>query len=249
MNYRSWTLHGLEFRMLMEHAGRDRLPFPIQFQPTADSGADYHRQRHEARGAVDRTMDDDLRVAVDTLVAPQVRIEVVGHRTSSGKVRGHAAVGHDVAVVLTQGPGDSEFSGGPVTVTLLESFRAVTAVLAVLPTANPGTSATMTVAEPGRAADDPQSPLIRRASRRTDDERFEKLFSSPPSCAGEILVCTGPATDNRFEDGTTGVNWVDFDGDGRYLIRHGSMLTVTPASSSDFAAHIADLVTRALWTD
>ncbi len=242
MNERAWTFHGLQLRMLMEHAGRDRLPFPIQYQPTAHSAADYHAQRHESSGVVEGMMDDDLRVAVHALLTPVVRVEVVGFRKPNGKIRGHAALGHDCAAVLTQRPGENDRSGGPVTVTLLESFRAVSAVLAALPSASPGTCPRMDVTRPGNVTGDAASPLVRRANRRTDDERYEKLFSRTPSCAGEILVCTGAAADNRFEEDTRGVNWVDFDGDGRYLIRHGKMLTVVPASASDVTSEITDLV-------
>ncbi|MGB6052879.1 MAG: ESX secretion-associated protein EspG [Rhodococcus sp. (in: high G+C Gram-positive bacteria)] len=249
MNGRSWTLGGLEFRMLMEHAGRDRLPFPIQFQPTADSAADYHRQRHEAAESVARMMDDDLRLAIHTLVTPNVRVEVVGHRSSSPisteKIRGHAARGHEIAVVATQQPADTDRSGGAVTLSLLEPFRAVAAVLKVLPPADGGTAPRMDVAY-ADASVETQSPLVRRAGRRTDEDRYEALFSRAPTCAGEILVCTGSAADNRLEESTTGVNWVDFADDGRYLIRHGAKLCVLPASTPQLVTEIAGLVGEAL---
>lgn len=250
MNERSWTLGGLEFRMLMEHSGRDRLPFPIQYQPAADSAADYHRQRHEAGEALARKMDDDLRIAMRTIITPTVRVEVVGHRWASPiateKIRGHAAIAGDVAVVATQQPADTDRSGGPVTLTLLEAFRAVTSVLKVLPPADGGRAARMDVAYADASTPTVRSPLVRRAGRRTDEERYEELFGRAPTCAGEILVCTGSATDNRLEENTTGVNWVDFSGDGRYLIRHCDRLCVIPASSPQLAAEIAGLVGAAL---
>lgn len=250
MNRRRWTFDGLQFRMLLEHAGRDRLPFPLQFRPDADSAADYHRQRHEAGAAVAAMDDDDLRVAVHTVVLPRVRVELVGHvRTGQAghvKLRAHAAIGHDSAVVLTQRPGSDDRSGGAVTVELIEPFRSVNAVLDVLPAVGRGSSPQIDVDRPvADTVTDTGSPLIRSNPRSSADDRYQQLFSRPPSSAGEILVCAGPAPDSRLTPDTTGVQWVDFTDDGRYLIRHSSIISVVPASVSELSAEIRNLVEKA----
>lgn len=251
MNPRSWTLDGFAFRILVERSGRDRLPFPIQYQPSADSAADYHRLRHEAGAVVDTVLDDDLRVAMHALIAPKVRIEVVGYLVAAGspgasgsvphKLRGHAAIGHDVAVVLAQAPGVDERSGGPVTITVLEPSQALPLVLSVLPDSVPGSTPRF-VADSQQAAHSDTSPLLRMDGRQTDNQRLAHLLSRPRSGVGEILVCAGAAADNRLTHGTTGVNWIDVSGDGRYLLRHGRGVTVLPASHADLNAEIRTLL-------
>ena len=250
MNDRRWTFEGLPFRMLIEQAGRDRLPFPLQFTPDADSAADYHRQRQEASNAVAPFMDADLRVAVHTVVEPRVRIELVGHvrvgQSAHQKLRAHSAIGFDAAAVLTQRPGIDDRSGEDVTVHLMEPFRSVGAVLAVLPDVGSGTSPRIDVDRPVRPTDtDSSSPLLSSTPRTTDDVRYQRLFSRAPSSAGEILVCAGPAPDSRLTEGTTGVQWVDFDDDGRYMIRHSSHISVIPVSTAELASEIRELVEKA----
>nr|WP_296777107.1 ESX secretion-associated protein EspG [Rhodococcus sp. (in: high G+C Gram-positive bacteria)] len=240
MNESSWTIGGLEFRMLMEHIGRDRLPFPLQFQPTAESAADYHRQRHDAATSVLAQLDDDLRVASNTIRDPHLRIELIGHTTVDGsspvKLRAHAAIRHDVATVLVQQPGRDDRSGGPVAIHLVESHRAVRMILDVLPQAKPGRSARIDLRPPDDAAS-----LFQSVSQRSADERMQKLFSRPRSSAGEIHVCAGQAADSRPDSEPTGVQWADVPGDGRYMIRHSSIISVTAVSVSDLGDEIRKL--------
>lgn len=249
MTVRHWTFEGLQFRMLLEQAGRDRLPFPLQFRPDADSVADYHRQRHEATTAVSEIMDDDLRAAVHTIVDPRVRVELVGHvRTGLAtheKLRAHAAIGYDFAAVLTQKPGVDDRSGDTITVELLEPARSVSAVLSVLPTVGRGSSPRIDVDRPAFGNNESGSPLVKSTPKTSAEDRYQELFSRPPSSAGEILVCVGPAPDSRPTEGTTGVQWVDFTDDGRYMIRHSSIISVTGVAVPELAAEIQELVERA----
>ncbi|MGA9870895.1 MAG: ESX secretion-associated protein EspG [Rhodococcus sp. (in: high G+C Gram-positive bacteria)] len=248
MNELTWQFDGLPFRMLLELVGRDRLPFPLQYRPIADSAADYHRQRHEASNKAQRALDDDLRLAVDIVLRPLVRIEVVGHtRTQNAgavKLRAHAAVGHGFAAVLTQAPGADELSGGRVTLRLTAASAAVNAVLSVLPSAQRGSTARIDVERPSDAA--PASPLMARVEPQTNIQRYEKLFARSPSGAGEILVCAGSAADSRPQEGTTGVQWVEFRGDGRYMVRHSSMISVLPVSAEELAAEIRRCVDESI---
>ncbi|OZF50146.1 ESX secretion-associated protein EspG [Rhodococcus sp. 14-2470-1a] len=249
MTLRHWTLDGLVFRMLLEQSGRDRLPFPVQHRPMADSAADYHRRRHEATTAALEILDEDLRFAIRTIVEPVVRVELVGHvrtgDTEHTKLRAHAAVGHDVAVVLTQAPGIDDRSGGDITLETMEPFRGVRAVVDVLPNVERGTGPRIDVSRPATEGDTERSPLLQSMSRTSNDDRYERLFSRPPSSAGEILVCAGPAPDSRLTEGTTGVQWVDFAGDGRYMIRHTSIISVIPVSVSELVAEVRGLVGKA----
>ncbi|MDJ0393621.1 ESX secretion-associated protein EspG [Rhodococcus sp. G-MC3] len=240
MNECSWTVGGLEFRMLMEHVGRDRLPFPLQFQVTADSAADYHRQRQDAADSMLAQFDDDLRVATNIIRDPQLRIELIGHTRTVGsaptKLRAHAAIRHEVATVLVQQPGVDDSSGGPVAVHLVESHRAVRMILDVLPPAEPGRSARIDV-RPSEGG----TSLFQSVSQNSADKQLETLFSHPRSSAGEIHVCAGPAADSRPDNDPTGVQWADVPGDGRYMIRHSSMITVTAASLLDLGDEIRKL--------
>ncbi|WP_072805050.1 ESX secretion-associated protein EspG [Rhodococcoides yunnanense] len=238
MSEREWTLAGLEFRILMERSGRDRLPFPLQFRPNVDSAADYHRQRHQANTRATDISDADLRTAFHVIVEPDYRIEMVGHtRTGSGytKLRAHAAVRHDLGVVLLQQPGVDDATGGDVAVRLVEYHRAPGLVLASLPACGAGRQRRLDVRRP---VGDSQNRLLRTATRTTDEEQFELLLGRERSSAGEILVCPGSSVDGRPDDTTIGFQWVDVAGDGRYIVLHGSTVSIVPAAVDELVSEV-----------
>lgn len=247
MNERRWVFAGLEFRILMERHGRDRLPFPLQFRPTVDSAADYHRQRHEANVRVTGIFDDDLRRAVHALIEPEYRIEIVGHSRSSGraiatKLRSHTAVRHDAGVVLVQQPGCDDATGGDVTVTLAAHHRAPALALAALPSCRAGTHPRIDVPRPVGGSD---AGVLRNATRTTGEEQFDRLLARPRSSAGEILVCPGSSIDGRPEDSMTGFHWVDIADDGRYVILQGQTASLLPAADRELENEVRRKITMA----
>lgn len=250
MSEREWTMTALEFRVMMEQFGRDRLPFPLQIRATASSAAEYHSRCHEASIGVATKMDEDLREAGRILLDPRHRIEVVGHTRSTSaadgsadvKIRGHAAIGHDGATVLIQQPGLDDSSGGPVTIRLVASYRAVNGVLGALPDAPKGTHPRIDIPRPSpNGQSTANSVVFDSATGSTSREHFDRLMGRRRTSAGEILLCPGKTTDNRVEKNLAGFHWVDNAGDGRYLVRSGSTVSVIPASDSDVAAEVRRL--------
>ncbi|WP_068430692.1 MULTISPECIES: ESX secretion-associated protein EspG [Nocardiaceae] len=248
MIQRQWVFRGLEFRSLMRSVGRDRLPFPLQFRPLVASAEEYARQQHDAEVLAASALDGDLRISLRVLVNPTYRIEVVGHHRRRGsepeKVRAHATVQHDVGVVLAQDPGVDDATGHDVTVTLVDSRHAARLVLGALPVCGSGDTSRLDV--PRRQADSNEA-MMRAATRTTDRERADQLLGRPQSSAGEILICRGASIDGRPDDTAAGFHWIDIDGDGRYIVRHGSIVSILPASPADLEREVrraVDDVTR-----
>ncbi|SNT16969.1 ESX secretion-associated protein EspG [Rhodococcoides kyotonense] len=235
---RQWRFRGLEFRSLMHIVGRDRLPFPLQFRPDAVSADQYARQRREADVLARSAVDDDLRISLRAIAEPSYRIEVVGHRRRRDgqvvKVRAHAAVRHDVGVVLVQEPGVDDATGGDIAVTLVDGHRAIDRVVRALPSRAAGTTPRIDVAQSQTSG----GTMIRAAAGTSSRERADRLLSGPQSSAGEILICPGASVDGRPDASTSGFHWIDIDGDGRYVVRHGSTVSILPAGPSDLDTEI-----------
>jgi hypothetical protein len=236
---RQWVFRGLEFRSLMHDVGRDRLPFPLQFRPEATSAEDYARQQREAGALATSALDDDLRISLRVIADPTYRVEVVGHHRRPGsdpvKIRAHAAVRHHLGVVLVQDPGVDDATGRDITVTLVDGHHAARLALGALPVCNSGDTPQLDVP---RGQPVPGGTMVHAASRTSDAERADRLLGRPQSSAGEILICTGASVDGRPDDTMTGFHWIDIDGDGRYVVRHGSTVSILPASQADLEREV-----------
>lgn len=244
----NWTMDGIDFMMLCSRFGRDRLPYPLAVTIDVDTQDRYQLLRREASARIDALMDDDLGTAVRAFVDPIVRIECRGDTTDPrrGTVRAHAAVRHDVAVVLTQQPGPDASSGGAVTIELISPAQAPDRVLGSLPASAAGRRPTMRLERAGATTTSGGRHLSTATRDATADEQFQAFFHRPRSAAGEIIVARGKTYDNRRDTDAVAFFWMDFDRDGRYIVYSEDTIDILPADSAGLASEIGHHMAVAL---
>ncbi|MBQ7803655.1 ESX secretion-associated protein EspG, partial [Rhodococcus sp. (in: high G+C Gram-positive bacteria)] len=60
MTTMQWQFTGLEFQILWEAVGRDRLPYPLRFRPTAETMNELTEERRRAGAHLAWLLDDRL---------------------------------------------------------------------------------------------------------------------------------------------------------------------------------------------
>lgn len=241
-------MSGIDFMMLCSRFGRDRLPYPLAVIIDVDTEDRYQLLRREASARIDALMDDDLGAALRTLVDPAVRIECRCDTIDlhNETIRAHAAVRHDVAVVLTQQPVPDASSGGAVTITLTSPAQACARVLEFIPANAAGRRPTMRLERFTATATPGGSHLSTATRGATADEQFRTFFDRPRSAVGEVIVARGRTYDNRRDSDAVSLFWMDFEGDGRYIVYSEDTIDVLPADTAGLASEIGHHLAVAL---
>ncbi|MFF0528612.1 ESX secretion-associated protein EspG [Nocardia amikacinitolerans] len=103
-------------------------------------------------------------------------------------------------------------------------------------------------AQPGRlgAMREPQDAVLTTETAETPATngqrgaaRFRQTLRKPVDCRGFITVTVDP--DNPMSPPTRHRTWLDFTGDGRYLLTTSHDLILTPVSDDDFAVQLLRL--------
>ncbi|MFC4605201.1 ESX secretion-associated protein EspG [Rhodococcus kronopolitis] len=245
MSRGSWQLSALEFAVLWERLGRDRLPYPFRFRGTAGTLAQFQAQRAEAARRVLARIDEPMYEALTALAEPAVRIELCGLHGDrfESMVRVHAGIRCGWATVAVQQPGSDPHAGADVRLTVVPACDVGTAVVRAVPPVSPGRHPAVSV---------PRVPSLARrgtvmspAARRPGGDRREEFFTRPRTGLGEVTVFAGPAYDNRPGGDGDGFHWIDLAEDGRYLVHGAETVHARPAGHADLAAQLLPLVAAA----
>jgi hypothetical protein len=239
-----WTVRGMDFAMLCSRFGRDRLPYPLAVTVDVDTEDQLRRLRHEASARLDTLVDERLEAAIAAVIDPVVRIECRcdTHALGQSSVRIHAAVTHDLAVVLTQRPGPD----CSVTIDTVTPTSAPVRIADSVPTVQAGRRAADTLEHPCTATTSGGAILSTATRNATADEKFEAFFARPRSAVGEVIVARGATYDHRRDTDAVSFFWMDFDGDGRYLVRSHASIDVVPADHTRLVAEIGRQLESAL---
>ncbi len=239
---------GIDFMLLCSRFGRDRLPYPLVVAIDVDTEDQHQRLRREASARIDALMDDDLGAAMRTLVDPIARIECRGDARDPRyrAIRAHAAVRHDMAVVLIQEPGPDATSGGAVTIELTDPSLAPARVLASMPADTAGNLPATRLERAGTPALAGGSHLSTATRGATESEKFRTFFERPRSAVGEIIVARGKTYDNRRDTDAVAFFWMDFERDGRYIVYSEDSIDILPADTAGLASEIGQHMAVAL---
>ncbi len=239
---------GIDFMMLCSRFGRDRLPYPLSVTIDVDTADELREVRSQASARIDAMMNEELDAAVRTLVEPAVRIECRGETTESrfGIIRSHAAIRHDVAVVLTQQPGPDATSGGAVTIELVSPAHAPARVLAAVPNTAAGRHPAARLERATAPASSGGAGLSTATRGATADEQIRMFFARPRSAVGEIIIARGKTYDNRRDADAVSFFWMDFERDGRYIVHSDESIDIAPADTAGLASEIGRHVAVAL---
>ncbi|MFI6431401.1 ESX secretion-associated protein EspG [Rhodococcus oryzae] len=236
-----WRLTALEFTVLWERFGRDRLPYPFQFRGTAATDEEFRADRRAAAQRVVPMLDERLYEALVALAEPVVRIELCGFRGAGleSMIRMHAGIGQSVAAVAVQLPGPDLHAGADVLLASAPVAQVGTFVAQSIPAVAAGRRRGVSVP---RSVAPASGSLMQSASRARGNEERDEFFRRPRTGLGEITVFAGPAYDNRPTGDGQGFHWMDFADDGRYLVRGSDIVSALPARGEDIAAEVQRLV-------
>ncbi|MFC8046233.1 ESX secretion-associated protein EspG [Nocardia sp. NPDC057353] len=236
-----WRFTGLEFELLWNAYGRDRLPYPLRYRPEPMDFRDLRQLREAAVTTLTDMYAVELERALDVLLEPDVRIEVTGldHTDPARLVRFHGAIRANAGTALTQEPGPAPDTGADIVLRYGQAKQVPAAAVAALPARRPGTQ---------------PSIHLPRVDIRTDRDRplrspdgaiarLDRVFARPRQALGEVAVFPGSALDARPTPGD-GFWWMDYD-DGRYLVRTGDPIEAAPLGADAMVAEIERRAVRA----
>ncbi|MGW5754227.1 ESX secretion-associated protein EspG [Nocardia rhamnosiphila] len=234
MNEFGWQLDGYEFTLALEAMGRDRLPYPLEYQPHRMAHYDdFRRYRQQCARRLQPVFDERLHRALTVLLEPEIRVEVYGVHgpQPNTAVRMHAGVIGRVAVLARQLPGAARESGGDIVLTQLRTAQLAAQLVAGLPLVAPGRH------QPIRARrSDLNAPVYsRHPTRLSPAEDLQRFFRRSRTGTGEITVYPGYTVDTRPTGDGYAFLWLDYPDDGRYLLHNHNTddFTLTPGPADE----------------
>ncbi|MEU6585155.1 ESX secretion-associated protein EspG [Nocardia sp. NPDC046763] len=230
-----WILTPDEFAMLWtRETDLERRPYPLDTTPSAPENLDGAAQFGPitpggAPARFLRRTDPDLAAAL-TLCArtDPTTVTLYGERTAGPEARrilAFAAVAQQRVGILVSLP-------DAVTVSLCPAEQLGRELVEVIGSAPPGRL------EPLR---EPQQAVLYPDADGTGAEadRFRRKLREPVDGRGFITVTVEPA--NPLSPPTRHRTWLDFSGDGRYLLTTAADLTLTPVTDEELAAQLVQL--------
>lgn len=252
---RVWTLSALELMVLWHAIGRDVLPYPLRYRSVEDTAEAYEHAYKTAAARLRTVFDEDLYGPLRVLVEPEARIEVAGFAgatppvppradaTPTSRVRMHAAVTGQSAVLVTQDPTPDVDRGGNVRIMFTSARTLARRILSAIPPAPRGSGpeiridrATLENGDDGPFTgffDDTPQPARREAHR---------FFERPRGSVVHLAVYPGGAYDHRPAPARD-FHLIDYP-DGRYRVRATATVQVTPADTADLITHLQGLLDR-----
>ncbi|WP_433662895.1 ESX secretion-associated protein EspG [Nocardia sp. CA-128927] len=227
----SWTFTPDEFAHLWRETDQDRHPYPLRILETARTEDEADRLRATLNERLPLGADPDLSACLRILAAPHTRIVAIGGtHTPGSEIRLLAAAIFDRAVLAVQEPGTTPDFGGRVRLSIGHSGKLGVRIAGLLPDAPPGR-------EPARVA---PTDAVRDeetvVAQQPIAPRIRKLLLKPHSAEGHIRI--EPALDRPTPAPPIHYTWFDVKGDGRYLIRAGKEVHITPASAEQIGAQL-----------
>ncbi|MBF6355467.1 ESX secretion-associated protein EspG [Nocardia higoensis] len=238
-----WTWEPDDFAALWLRDGMDRFPRPLRYLSRFKTRTPFESHAAQVRARYDRDEHETIRLALHTLTAAQLRIEVLGGSTATrrGRVREYRIVGGRTAhhaVVLAQSAVDGV--DGSVHVRLLPAESLATRLATLLPPCDPGREPATTVHSAELSAGAGHA-----SARRSPRENYERIAGRPADGGGNAGLLVGSVLSRPapwFQ-----AQWYDIAGDGRYLeTRTREHVAVRPATARDIAGCYAGWIERAL---
>ncbi|WP_328398095.1 ESX secretion-associated protein EspG [Nocardia sp. NBC_00416] len=243
-----WTWEPDDFAALWYSDAYDRFPSPLRYTSRFAFNDDARAHRLAVRAGYTREELAGIQVALDTLGASELRIEILGatsaHKRSTGPgdMRKYRIVGARTeahAVTFSQAGTDTEH--GPIHVRLFRPETLAARLVSALPVCVPGTAepATFHPEDLGPRGDD----YFEDGRRTRAREQYRRLLGRKADGGGCAVLLTG-----RFDaaaEPSRVLEWYDIAGDGRYTEQRGAHVTVRPATPAEFTRHFTTWLDRA----
>ncbi|MGV9721684.1 ESX secretion-associated protein EspG [Nocardia beijingensis] len=218
----------------------DRRPYPVNMVPsaTARTESEHHALRLPQRFA--RQADPDLAAALMLCARNDATtITVSGERTAlarngdgaeSERILAFAAVVHNHASILVATP-------ERVSVQMCHARAVGERLVQVIGPGRPGRLAPMREPQDAVLDADRTEPFVTNGHRGA--AKFRQVLRKPVDGRGFITVTVEP--ENPMSPPTRHRTWLDFTGDGRYLLTTAHDLVLTPVSDEEFATQLLRL--------
>ncbi|MGB3772076.1 MAG: ESX secretion-associated protein EspG [Rhodococcus sp. (in: high G+C Gram-positive bacteria)] len=237
----AWDLTSLEFSVLLNNLGRDRVPFPFSWWAPVRTADELGVARRDAEN---RVADDSLADSVGLLHDQGgLHVTVCGTDASDRRVRVRAAMSADGAraVVVHQDPGPSPDRGGAIHVAAVTARAVAATIAAALPLGKPGALPASSVGRAELLAG-PDSYL--HGSAGDDDRhRVSSVLNGSRDGLGEVVLGRAVDVDGPLNV-LEGWRWVDVVGDGRYLLTASDVVGIEPATPAAMTSALVDAITQ-----
>ncbi|MEV6278253.1 ESX secretion-associated protein EspG [Nocardia sp. NPDC051832] len=152
------------------------------------------------------------------------------------------AISGNIAVVAAQRPGAVPDHGGDIRLFVTTPKSLASRVVSMLPKESPGALARLT-APLAKVTEDSRDMVTMQVAGPTTPARIRKLLNHPRDGIGQIVVSLRrPGGDLR----PFGVLcWIDVRADGRYTVRTGADVDVTPVDAEGFRDALRPMLTAA----
>ncbi|WP_067463519.1 ESX secretion-associated protein EspG [Nocardia amamiensis] len=236
-----WVLTPDEFtHVWTNETSLDRRPYPVNMVPAATvrTESEYRALRLPQRFA--RQADPDLAAALMlcarndattiTVSGERGTLSRDGNAAQVERILAFAAVVHNHAGILVATP-------EKVTVLMCHARAVGERLVQIIGSARAGKLAPMREPQDAVLSPDRTEPFVTNGLRGA--ARFRQTLRKPVDGRGFITVTVQP--DNPMSPPTRHRTWLDFTGDGRYLLTTAHDLILTPVSDEEFAAQLLRL--------
>ncbi|MFF0489576.1 ESX secretion-associated protein EspG [Nocardia sp. NPDC003482] len=229
-----WVLTPDEFtHVWATETGLDRRPYPVNMIPATTARTESEYAALGLRHRYARNTDPDLTAALLLCArGDATTITISGERTGAEpeRVLAFAAVVHQHAGILIAKP--------DAVVVLVCHARALGAKLVeVIGSAPPGQQGPLR--EPQEAVLELEGMPPYSGPSHRGAARFRRKLRESVDSRGFITVTVAP--DNPMSPPTRYRTWLDFTGDGRYLLTTAADLILSPVTDAELAAQLARL--------
>ncbi|MEV0359671.1 ESX secretion-associated protein EspG [Nocardia sp. NPDC050697] len=267
------TLTPDQFALAWSRTDGDRIPYPLAVRLSAADNVQRTAQLPALHRWCDEHLDADLEAALRVLARPALRAEVFGYglaATAAGRsaegveqrprdldsglgppIRVLGAVAGDIAVVAAQAPGSAPDRGGDIRISVGSARTFAARVITPLPRNGAGTLPPLT-APLARVTEDSRDLVTMPVSGPSVPARIRRLLRAPREGIGQIVVSVRRDAGALAPFGV--LCWIDVAGDGRYTVRTGAEVEITPVTAESFAGRLRPMLTaagrvtpRALW--
>ncbi|MBB5918660.1 hypothetical protein BJY24_007572 [Nocardia transvalensis] len=233
----TWSFTPDEFAHIWRETDLDRHPFPLRILETPRTEDEAVALRRTLESRLPLRSDPDLSACLRILARPQTRVVAIGGRHTPGsEIRVLGAAVYDHAVLAVQDPGGSRDFGGRVHISIGHRAKLGARIAALLPEAPAGREPARTA--PTEAVRDEETVV----STQPLAPRIRRLLLRPHTAEGHIRI--EPSLDRENPPAPVYYTWIDVADDGRYLIRAGNEVHVTPASIQQIATHLQKRMAR-----
>jgi ESX secretion-associated protein EspG len=208
----------------------DRRPYPVNMAPAATVRTESEQAALRLRHRFARNADPDLTATLLLCARTDATTITLSGENGAERILAFAAVVHNHAGILVAGP-------DRVTVIVCHAKKLGWQLVEIIGSAPAGRLGPMR--EPQDAVLHPDSTQPFATNGHRNAAHFRHKLREPVDGRGFITVTVEP--DNPMSPPTRHRTWLDFTGDGRYLLTTATDLILTPVDDDEFAAHLTRL--------